>query len=80
MTVKWGCKLIKNCTLNEFITKYCSGELINFGCKIHNKENMPNKFIKYCTDCKTDLCEECLNTKDYIIMTRENIRHMKHMI
>ena len=62
MTVECGCKLIKNCTLNEFITKYCSSELINYGCKIHYEENKPKNFIKYCKDCKVDLCEDWLNS------------------
>ena len=62
MTVECGCKLIKNCTLNEFIVKYYSSELINYGCKIHNEERKPKNYIKYCKDCKVDLCEDCLNS------------------
>jgi len=78
MTVECGCKLIKNCTLNEFITKYCSSELINYGCKIHYEENKPKNFIKYCKDCKVDLCEDCLNSKG--LYNNDTGKHKAHEV
>ena len=78
MTVECGCKLIKNCTLNEFITKYCSSELINYGCKIHYEENKPKNFIKYCKDCKVDLCQDCLNSKG--LYNNDTGKHKAHEV
>ena len=62
MNLECSCKLTKNCTFDDFLSKFCSSEVPNLGCKIHtNSENEQKIFIKYCKDCKVDLCEECLN-------------------
>ena len=75
MTVECGCKLIKHSTVDEIIQK-CPFELNNFGCKIHN-----HKYIFYCTDCKRDLCDECLKEKtEYNNHTGNNFKHEIHKL
>ena len=50
------CILIKNITLYKFIKEYCEEDFLSGinECKKHKKE-----YIKYCTDCRENLCEEC---------------------
>ena len=73
MTIECGCKLINNCTLQDFINKYSSAELNkNFGCNKHENK----KYIMYCKDCKDDLCEECLKTK--ALYNNDSGKHTEH--
>jgi len=53
------CKYIYNCTPSYFIQKYLytgNGEKASSFCKSH----FGHSIIKYCWDCKKNLCEECL--------------------
>ncbi len=63
MNIECGCKLLKNCTLIEFINKFCSSKPNEFRCKLHDKDKSIQKYTKYCQDCKKDLCETCLELK-----------------
>ena len=76
MTIECGCKLINNCTLQDFINKYSSAELNkNFGCNKHENK----KYIMYCKDCKYDLCEECLKEiAEYNNDTGKQTTHETH--
>ena len=50
------CILIKNIILDKFIKEYCKDDFLGGinECKKHKKE-----YIKYCTDCRENLCEDC---------------------
>ena len=59
------CLFIKNIPIKEFINDYI--KKVNFKnkeysmhCKFHFEQT---KFIKYCINCRYDLCEKCLNDK-----------------
>ena len=54
--IKCECILKKNITLDKFIKEYCKDDLLGGinECKKHKKE-----YIKYCTDCRENLCEDC---------------------
>ena len=61
--IECKCRYIKNCPINEFKKKQDDGfffDTENICCKLHSKNNRSKEFIKYCKDCKKDLCETCL--------------------
>ena len=61
--IECKCRYIKNCPINEFKKKQDDGfffDTENICCKLHSKNNCSKEFIKYCKDCKKDLCETCL--------------------
>ena len=61
--IECKCRYIKNCPINEFKKRQDDGFIFdteNIRCKLHSKNNCFKKFIKYCKDCKKDLCETCL--------------------
>jgi len=72
ITAECRCKCISQCETNNFIDKYLSKEDLNFKCKSHNNE----KIIKYCWDCKEDLCRECL--KELSKHNNKSKKHTKH--
>ena len=62
-----GCSLIKYISIKEFINDYINKEKSNIKkekylmhCKYHFKQT---EFIKYCIDCESDLCIDCLDDK-----------------
>jgi len=72
VTIKCGCKVIKNCLISEFIFKYCAKKPINYGCKWHNGE----KTDKFCENCQMDVCKFCLNEKS--LFYNDTGKHTKH--
>ena len=75
ITAECRCKLIKNCTLVNFIKKHSVPNGNTFGCKFHNYK----KYIYYCKDCKFNLCEDCLKTKSkYNNKTGKHTKHETH--
>ena len=64
MDVECKCRLIRSCTKDELINKYYSNRKILNGCERHKNEKGENKkYIKYCKDCKVNLCDDCLKEK-----------------
>ena len=60
MNIECGCRFLQNFTFNQF-SKNCKKIATDdkpISCKTHNKT-----FIKYCKDCKIDLCEDCEKEK-----------------
>ena len=68
------CRLIKDCTVDNFIKRntirhkdelepYCK-------CLKHNK-----KFIEYCINCSSDICEDCLEEKKTYINFNEELKY-----
>ena len=65
MNFECGCQKINNCPIDHFIRNYTTTNKEevekNIKCKIHNKN-----YSTYCTDCKCNLCDDCLKeTKTY---------------
>ena len=81
LTVECECKNIKDVFSKDFVDKYTTGKA-EYGCKSHKKK----KFIKYCSDCKNDLCVECLkeklkdNNASGIHSEQENLDLLDHML
>ena len=81
MDIECGCKYIKNYSLNEFEKEkdyndgwFCNNK--NFGCKLHSENNSIEKFVKYCDDCKKDLCQKCL--EEIAIHNNPTGKHTTH--
>ena len=74
ITIKCGCKLIKNCLISKFITDYCSTHPSNYGygCIYHFGE----KTNKYCLTCNIDVCEKCLVEKARF--DNDSEKHTRH--
>lgn len=72
VTIKCGCKLVKNCLISQFIFKYCAKKPINYGCKWHNGE----KTDKFCINCQLDVCKFCLTEKS--LFYNDSGKHTKH--
>ena len=73
------CLFIKNIPIKEFINDYI--KKVNFKnkeysmhCKFHFEQT---KFIKYCINCRYDLCEKCLNDK-FFLLSNKIISNKKH--
>ena len=73
------CLFIKNIPIKEFINDYI--KKVNFKnkeysmhCKFHSEQT---KFIKYCINCRYDLCEKCLNDK-FFLLSNKIISNKKH--
>ena len=56
-------------TIKEFIEKYIhiidinlklEEKIFNLYCRRHEKQNAFNKYKIYCSNCKFDLCEDCI--------------------
>ena len=62
INIECRCRCINNCPLTEFKKKqdndhfFYTQDKLQFGCKLHSNQ----KYIKYCKDCKQDLCKICL--------------------
>ena len=76
-----GCSLIKYISIKEFINDYINKEKSNIKkekylmhCKYHFKQT---EFIKYCIDCESDLCIDCLDDK-YTLLSKKIISNKKH--
>ena len=57
------CEIEKNYYVQNFRREYIVNkkeEKIYTLCQQHNL-----KFVKYCQDCKTDICSECLNSRQH---------------
>jgi len=80
MDIECKCRIIRNCTLDVLINKYYSNSKIINGCERHKNEKGENrKFIKYCKDCKVNLCEECLKVKSKFNNNKNSIKvHETH--
>jgi len=78
ITIECGCKLIKNCLINNFILNYCSKLPPNkYGCKWHDGERIE----KYCKDCKMNLCHLCLSEKsDFYNYSGQHTKHETHTL
>ena len=84
------CSFIKNFSVKEFINDYLhkgknelSENEYTLHCKFHYNQT---KFIKYCSVCGYDLCEECMNDK-YLLNSQSetgkivtNKKHENHTL
>ena len=78
ITIECICKLIKNCTVDEFINLFCkNNKPKQYGCKFHQRQ----KYEKYCIDCNRNLCKDCLDEEAlYKIVTSAKKRHEDHTL
>ena len=72
------CRLILDCTVDNFIKRNTIRYINELGsyckCKNHHK-----KFIEYCINCSSDICEDCLEEKKtYINFNKELKYHEDH--
>ena len=82
--IKFKC-LNKNCgvektkLLNEYfekMEKYKQKNINEDTCRIHiSCKN--NKYVSYCFDCNSNLCEECLKTREHICHNKNYILEIK---
>ena len=72
ITIKCGCRIIRNCLISNFISKYCSKKPNDYGCIYHFGE----KTDKYCKDCKIDLCKFCMDEKS--VFDNDSGQHTRH--
>ena len=59
MNIECGCKFIKYCTTIQFLKNF-KAKPVRICCITHKAGNINKSFIKYCKDCKINLCEDCL--------------------
>ena len=80
--IECGCRFFKNCPINEFKRRKDNDfnfDFDKYGCKSHYKNNLNERFVKYCQDCKKDLCKQCLKEiAKYNNDTRKHTTHETH--
>ena len=90
LSFECGCSHLKNLTINEYIKEYNKRYLFKeksentrnnylLHCEKHSNET---KFDSYCTDCKYDLCKECLKEESelYSNIGRKYKTHENHTL
>ena len=85
MNVECQCKYIRYCTFSEFFReikcKKTKLEDVPFGCNDHKEGGKKKAYIKYCSDCKKDLCKECLEVLAYYNVDGGKIKaHSTHNV
>jgi len=86
--VKCNCRKLDNLRTHDFIEYY-----INYEKRIVNRylccqDHKYQKYIKYCSDCKVNLCEKCLSESNYhenhskenILDINDKIKEIKQLI
>ena len=79
--IECKCRFLKNCPINEFEKKQNNNFFFDndkFGCKLHFENNSNEHFVKYCLDCKKDLCKQCL--KEIAKFNNDKGQHTTHEV